>query len=242
MASRCVVQGISVVATWNSRSRNCGPEASSPACWNAGGASTRLSTWSSWRHTSTASPPAPSTTWSKPSARTPGYPRARSPGSARTSTDNWRPSAPARWTTSASPCLFLDATYVKARVDHRIVSQAIVIATGVTQDGGREVVGVMVGDGETGRSNAAPTSSRSSPTRPPPSASPSRTSPNSTTNGPPSPAATPPTRAWTASAPTPRQSCPARRTTDRLHHEKGHDRWSAIDMMGGGKSQASREE
>jgi transposase-like protein len=47
------------------------------------------------------------------------------------------------------PYLFLDATYVKARVDHRIVSQAIVIATGVTQDGGREVVGVMVGDSET---------------------------------------------------------------------------------------------
>jgi transposase-like protein len=39
------------------------------------------------------------------------------------------------------PYLFLDATYVKARVDHRIASQAVVIATGVTQDGGREVVG-----------------------------------------------------------------------------------------------------
>ena len=47
------------------------------------------------------------------------------------------------------PYLFLDATYVKARVDHRIVSQAIVIATSVTQNGGREVVGVMVGDSET---------------------------------------------------------------------------------------------
>ncbi|BFO18267.1 hypothetical protein SHKM778_46550 [Streptomyces sp. KM77-8] len=47
------------------------------------------------------------------------------------------------------PYLFLDATYVKARVDHRIASQAMVIATGVTQDGGREVVGVMVGDSET---------------------------------------------------------------------------------------------
>lgn len=44
------------------------------------------------------------------------------------------------------PCLFLDATHVKARVDHRNVSQAIVIATGVTRDGGREVVGVMAGD------------------------------------------------------------------------------------------------
>jgi len=47
------------------------------------------------------------------------------------------------------PYLVLDATYVKACVDHRIVSQAVVIATGVTQDGGREVVGVMVGDSET---------------------------------------------------------------------------------------------
>ncbi|MFD6187667.1 IS256 family transposase [Streptomyces goshikiensis] len=47
------------------------------------------------------------------------------------------------------PYVFLDATYVKARVEHRIVSQAIVIATGVTEDGGREVVGVMVGDSET---------------------------------------------------------------------------------------------
>jgi putative transposase len=47
------------------------------------------------------------------------------------------------------PYPFLDATYVKARADHRIVSQAVVIATGVTQDGGREVVGVMVGDSKT---------------------------------------------------------------------------------------------
>ncbi|WP_234018146.1 MULTISPECIES: IS256 family transposase [unclassified Streptomyces] len=47
------------------------------------------------------------------------------------------------------PYVYLDATCVKARVDHRIVSQAVVIATGVTQDGGREVLGVMVGDSET---------------------------------------------------------------------------------------------
>ncbi|MFE5681522.1 IS256 family transposase, partial [Streptomyces erythrochromogenes] len=47
------------------------------------------------------------------------------------------------------PCVFLDATYAKARVEHRIVSRAIVIATGVTEDGGREVVGVMAGDSET---------------------------------------------------------------------------------------------
>lgn len=48
------------------------------------------------------------------------------------------------------PYVYLDATYVKARVDHRIVSQAVVIATGVTEGGGREVLGVMVGDSESG--------------------------------------------------------------------------------------------
>jgi len=37
---------------------------------------------------------------------------------------------------------FLDATYCKARVNHRVVSQAVVIATGVTGDGRREVLGV----------------------------------------------------------------------------------------------------
>jgi len=31
--------------------------------------------------------------------------------------------------------LFLDATYCKARVDHRVVSQAVVVATGVAADG-----------------------------------------------------------------------------------------------------------
>ncbi|MFF0050740.1 IS256 family transposase [Streptomyces sp. NPDC005498] len=47
------------------------------------------------------------------------------------------------------PYVYLDATYVKARVGRRIVSQAVVIATGVTEDGGREVLGVMGGDSET---------------------------------------------------------------------------------------------
>lgn len=47
------------------------------------------------------------------------------------------------------PYVHLYATYVKARVDHRIVPQAVVIATGVTEDGGREALGVMVGDSET---------------------------------------------------------------------------------------------
>jgi len=46
--------------------------------------------------------------------------------------------------------LFLDATYLKARVDGRVVSRAVVIATAVTADGGREVLGLDVGDSEDG--------------------------------------------------------------------------------------------
>jgi len=46
------------------------------------------------------------------------------------------------------PYVFLDATYVKARVNHQVVSRAVIIATGVTADGGREVLGVDVGDSE----------------------------------------------------------------------------------------------
>jgi putative transposase len=46
--------------------------------------------------------------------------------------------------------VFLDATYCKARVDHRVVSQAVVVATGVAADGRREVLGFEVGDSEDG--------------------------------------------------------------------------------------------
>jgi putative transposase len=46
--------------------------------------------------------------------------------------------------------VFLDATYLKARVDGRVVSRAVVIATGVCGDGGREVLGLDVGDSEDG--------------------------------------------------------------------------------------------
>ena len=51
---------------------------------------------------------------------------------------------------TAFPYLFVDATYLKARVDGRVVSRAVVIATGVTADGGREVLGLDVGDSEDG--------------------------------------------------------------------------------------------
>ena len=46
------------------------------------------------------------------------------------------------------PYVYLDATYCKARVNHQIVSRAVVVATGITEDGGREVLGLMVGDSE----------------------------------------------------------------------------------------------
>ncbi|MFB8775791.1 IS256 family transposase [Streptomyces broussonetiae] len=39
------------------------------------------------------------------------------------------------------PYVFLDATYCKARVNHRIVSQAVVIATGISATGHREILG-----------------------------------------------------------------------------------------------------
>jgi putative transposase len=48
------------------------------------------------------------------------------------------------------PYVFLDATYCKARVDRRVVSQAVVVATGVRGDGWREVLGFAVGDSEDG--------------------------------------------------------------------------------------------
>lgn len=48
------------------------------------------------------------------------------------------------------PYVFLDATYCKARVNHRVVSQAVVVAIGVSADGRREVLGFDVGDSEDG--------------------------------------------------------------------------------------------
>jgi putative transposase len=48
------------------------------------------------------------------------------------------------------PYVFADATYVKARVNGRVVSRAVVVATGVTATGEREVLGVEVGDSEDG--------------------------------------------------------------------------------------------
>jgi putative transposase len=48
------------------------------------------------------------------------------------------------------PYVFVDATSCKARVNRRVVSQAVVVATGVCGDGRREVLGFGVGDSEDG--------------------------------------------------------------------------------------------
>jgi putative transposase len=46
------------------------------------------------------------------------------------------------------PYAYLDATYLHVRCDHHVVSKAVVIATGVREDGHREILGVAVGDSE----------------------------------------------------------------------------------------------
>ena len=46
--------------------------------------------------------------------------------------------------------VFLDATYCTARVNRRVVSQAVVVGTGVAAGGRREVLGFAVGDSEDG--------------------------------------------------------------------------------------------
>jgi putative transposase len=46
------------------------------------------------------------------------------------------------------PYVFLDATYVKAHEGARVISKAIIVATGVAADGNREVLGLAVGDSE----------------------------------------------------------------------------------------------
>jgi putative transposase len=46
------------------------------------------------------------------------------------------------------PYVFCDATFCKVRVGAHVVSQALVVATGVSIDGTREVLGTAVGDSE----------------------------------------------------------------------------------------------
>lgn len=46
------------------------------------------------------------------------------------------------------PYVWLDATYIKVRTAHRVVSKAVLVAYGVTEVGEREVLGIDVADGE----------------------------------------------------------------------------------------------
>jgi hypothetical protein len=50
--------------------------------------------------------------------------------------------------TGEHPYVWLDATYHKVRIDGRVVSQATVVAIGVTLDGERQVLGIDVGASE----------------------------------------------------------------------------------------------
>ena len=46
------------------------------------------------------------------------------------------------------PYVYLDATYLHVRDDHQVTSKAVVVATGITATGTREILGVDVGDSE----------------------------------------------------------------------------------------------
>jgi putative transposase len=46
------------------------------------------------------------------------------------------------------PYIWLDATYLHVRSDHQVTSKAVVVATGVTEDGRREILGIEIGDSE----------------------------------------------------------------------------------------------
>jgi transposase-like protein len=46
------------------------------------------------------------------------------------------------------PYVYLDATYLHVRDDHHVVSKAVVIATGISLEGHREILGFSVGDSE----------------------------------------------------------------------------------------------
>ena len=46
------------------------------------------------------------------------------------------------------PYVWIDATYVKVRRNHRIVSVAVIVAVGVNADGRREVLGMDIGPSE----------------------------------------------------------------------------------------------
>ena len=91
---------------------------SSPRCSSAAGGSTGpCSPWS-WRPTCTASPPARSTTSWRPWASTSGISKSEvSRICRRAGRPSWRPSGPGACRHVEFPYVFLDATYLKGRVE-----------------------------------------------------------------------------------------------------------------------------
>ena len=79
-----------------------------------------------------------------------GSRRAKSVASAVSSTSRSRRSGTGRSIMSSSPTCSSTAHAVKARTGGRIVSKAVIVATGVARSGDREVLGVEVGDSEDG--------------------------------------------------------------------------------------------
>ncbi|WP_083769375.1 transposase [Acidimicrobium ferrooxidans] len=72
-----------------------------------------------------------------------GSRQARSPASSHPSTRSWQDFVAAGWTISEFCSLFADATYAKGRLEHQVISRAVVVITGVHTAGDREVLGVV---------------------------------------------------------------------------------------------------
>jgi putative transposase len=66
-------------------------------------------------------------------------------GSLDAELEGWRSR---RLEAASYPYLFVDARYEKIRVDHRVVSQGVLIVSGVREDGFREILAVEVADTE----------------------------------------------------------------------------------------------
>jgi putative transposase len=81
-------------------------------------------------------------------ASTPESPSRRCRGSAPAWTSRSRRSAAGRCTTRRFRTCSYDATYLHVRRAGQVASMAVMVATGVTATGGREVLGVDVGDSE----------------------------------------------------------------------------------------------
>lgn len=118
------------------------------------------------------------------------------------------------------PYVFLDATYCKARINHRIASQAVVIATGISATGHREILGLMVGDSE------------SKPFW-------TKCWPNSTTSGRSSTAATCPKPPWPNSSP-PSQPNPNHRSPHNRNRNSCRDYTTPRDMTSRGAAHTHR--